>query len=197
MDDLNYKSNSHKSKNLESKERTASVVKGTVHQKKNSALKKFAGNFLSEDIEDTENYILSDLLIPTAKRLALDIFEALLGLNTSSSKHSGTRVSYKNYSSISSNNRISKESDRIVRSTGYEFDEVIFETRRDAEAVLDAMFDILDTYQAVRISDLYDLAGVSNSNYAACKYGWINLEHCRIERTRDGYILKLPKAQLI
>lgn len=41
--------------------------------------------------------------------------------------------------------------------------------------------------------DLYDLANVSNDNYAANKYGWTDIAGCRAVRVRDGYILKLPK----
>lgn len=43
------------------------------------------------------------------------------------------------------------------------------------------------------VADLYDLANVSNDNYAANKYGWTDIAGCRAVRVRDGYILKLPK----
>ena len=77
--------------------------------------------------------------------------------------------------------------------TSYEYDELLFETRGDAESVLDAMNEIIAQYEVVSVADLYDLANVSNDNYAANKYGWTDIAGCRAVRVRDGYILKLPK----
>ena len=77
--------------------------------------------------------------------------------------------------------------------TSYEYDELLFETRGDAESVLDAMNEIIAQYEVVSVADLYDLANVSNDNYAANKYGWTDIAGCRADRVRDGYILKLPK----
>ena len=74
---------------------------------------------------------------------------------------------------------------------------MIFETRGDAESVLDSMNDIIATFHAVSVGDLYDLANVPNDNYAANKYGWTDIEGCKAIRIPDGYILKLPKPKLI
>ena len=45
----------------------------------------------------------------------------------------------------------------------------------------------------VSVADLYDLVGISG-NYTDNKYGWTNLRNSDVQRVRDGYLLKLPKA---
>ena len=64
--------------------------------------------------------------------------------------------------------------------------------RAEAEEVLDRMSEIIDTYGAVSVADLYDLVDVSGT-YTDNNYGWDNLRNAEAVRVRDGYILKLPK----
>ena len=70
----------------------------------------------------------------------------------------------------------------------------MFDTRGDAEAVLDSMNDIISQYGMVSVSDFYDLANVANDNYTMNRYGWTNIAGATAVRVRDGYILKLPRA---
>ena len=74
------------------------------------------------------------------------------------------------------------------------YDDIVLTTRGDAEAVLDAMNDIINQYGTVSVADLYDLTNVPNDNFAMNRYGWINISGATTVRVRDGYILKLPKA---
>ena len=73
----NYKPNSHRSKeeNKSSEERKKidKVVQGTAKLKKKSATRKFTDVFISEDAANVKNYILTDVLIPAAKKLISDI----------------------------------------------------------------------------------------------------------------------------
>ena len=73
-------------------------------------------------------------------------------------------------------------------------DKIHAEMAKDAMvSTYDAMNEIIAQYEVVSVADLYDLANVSNDNYAANKYGWTDIGGCRAVRVRDGYILKLPK----
>lgn len=74
--------------------------------------------------------------------------------------------------------------------------DIVFDTRRDAETVLDAMVDIKNTYDVVTVADLYELSDLS-SNYNDNRYGWTDISGCKTVRVRDGYILKLPRAQFL
>ena len=55
------------------------------------------------------------------------------------------------------------------------------------------MEELLDRFDAVSVADLFDMAGIS-CNYTDNKYGWTNLDSARVERVRDGYIIRLPRA---
>ena len=55
------------------------------------------------------------------------------------------------------------------------------------------MCELLDIYKTVTVADLKDLVGVTPI-YTDNKYGWTNLRNADVQRVRDGYLLKLPKA---
>ena len=75
------------------------------------------------------------------------------------------------------------------------YDDILFDSRGDAEAVLDTMNDIIDRYGTVSVADLYDLAQVPNDNFTMNRYGWTNISGAYAHRVRDGYILKLPRTK--
>ena len=77
--------------------------------------------------------------------------------------------------------------------TGYNYDDIILETRGEAEEVLERMEELIETYGIVSVADLYDLVGITG-NYTDNKYGWTNIRNAEPVRVRDGYMLKLPKA---
>ena len=51
-------------------------------------------------------------------------------------------------------------------------------------------------YGVVSVADMYDLCGMT-CNYTDNKYGWKSLARADISRVRDGYMIKLPKAEPI
>ena len=56
------------------------------------------------------------------------------------------------------------------------------------------MDELIDTYRAVSVADMYDLAGLS-CDYTDNKYGWTNISGAKPVRVRDGrYMLDLPRA---
>lgn len=200
MEEL-YPSKSHASKEVQKttkddEKRVEKVVTGKVKTKKKSEIKKFTDVFISEDIENVKSYILLDIFVPAIKKAISDIFTngidmLLYGESGKSRRKSPVdRVSY--------NQRYDRAYDRrdytSTRSrSGYSYDEIILDNRGEAEAVLDGMFDVLDTYGMVRVADFYDLVGVTG-NYTDNNYGWTNLSNASIVRVRDGFIIKLPRA---
>jgi hypothetical protein len=55
------------------------------------------------------------------------------------------------------------------------------------------MYDVINSYGFVRVADLMDMAGVTG-NYTDNYYGWNSINTAEVLRTRDGWIIKLPKA---
>lgn len=76
----------------------------------------------------------------------------------------------------------------------FDYDELIYETRGDAESVLDRMFELIDSpYGRVTVGDLYDLSQVSPGSYVNCDYGWTNLSGSRVMRNADNtFSLYIP-----
>ena len=196
---VEYKPNSYKSKEERIPERkVGKVVSGTVKPKKKSNIQKFADIFISEDISNVKSYILLEVLVPAIKKAISDIITNGIDMilyGGTRNKSSASKVSYQRYYDRTYEQRRDYSTSSV--RNGFDYDELIFPTRGDAEAVLDAMNEIISQYGVVSIMDLYDLANVSMDNYAANKYGWTNISGisgCKVIRVRDGYVLNLPRA---
>lgn len=199
-----YKPNSNRFKESQHKEpveekRIEKVVAGPVKTRKKSKLSKFTQEFISEDAKNVKSYVFGEVLIPAIKKAISDIVTdgidiILYGESRRGSRRSAAdRVSYRNY--YDGDTRASRLLDNRNRSysTGYSFDEIILSTRGEAEDVLARMDELMDSYGLVRVADLYDLVGLTG-NYTDNKYGWTNIRNAKIVRTRDGYIIDMPRA---
>jgi hypothetical protein len=206
--DTNYKPNSNKYKEEqrkaaaenEKKPQVQKVVSGPVAVRKKTGIQKFADSFINDDMPKIKNYIVSDVLIPSIKKAISDIVRngidmVLYGESSRNrdSKTPGSRVSYRSYydNPVGSRDRDRSSSSRSV----FDYDDVEFLNRGDAELTLAQMEDIIEKYGFVKVADYYDLAGVSITNHCANNYGWTDLRTANISRVRDGrYVINLPKA---
>lgn len=190
-----YKSNSHKSRQNQNddipEKKVEKVVSGSVKSKKKNGLQKITNVFVPEDVDDVKSYIFEDIVVPAVKDIILDAVRAFLGVNGTSIGRSSTssKVSYRKYY----DDRDRRDSTPARTRTGYDYDDIILETRGEAEDVLERMEELIDMYQLVSVADFYDLVGVSG-NYTDNKYGWTNVRNASVVRVRDGYMIKLPKA---
>lgn len=182
------------------KKKVDKVVSGSVKTKKKSSLSKFADTFIEEDKDTVVGYLLSEVLIPSFKKMISDtiktgIDKMLYGdAEVSRSNSPASKISYsKYYNDKSSYSRSSSTAPVTNRRDTYEYNNIVLETRGDAEAVLMGMDDIIAKYEIVSVADLYDLVGIAGS-YTDYKYGWTDIRSARIERVRDGYVIRMPKA---
>lgn len=195
-----YKPNSHKyreeQRSSEDRQKTGKVVTGSIKAKKKSGMQKFADKFISDDADNLKTYISEDIIIPGIKNIIEDIvikgIRILLRGQVGSRKDSvvpGSKVSYRDcYDRDSrSNNYIRANTNR------YSYDDIIFDNLADAKEVLSKLDEIVETYKMVCVADLYDCVGITAST-TDYKYGWTDIRSARIESTREGYFLKLPKA---
>ena len=195
-----YTSNSDKSKEQRTEDKNIEkVASGHLKSKKNSGLKKFADVFISDDVNSVKSYILMDVIIPAIKRGIVDAINIILYGDTSRSKKSSpaSKVSYRSYYESENDYR---RDDRISTNRNrnrIDYDEVLFDTRGEAETVLDRMYDILREYGIVSVSDFYEISDIPNDNYMLNRYGWNDLSGTKVARTRDGYIITLTKARPI
>lgn len=193
-----YKSNSDKSRQeAKSEKKVEAVITGTAKTRKKGEMQKFADVFIAEDANNVKSYILMEVIVPAVKKAISDIvttgIDMILYGEAGRSKRNGStpKVSYRQYYNQSSD-QVRAGSANSRRSIDY--DDILFDTRGDAETVLDAMQDIIGQYGTVSIADLYELAHVPNDNFTLNRYGWAHLNGAQVVRVREGYILKLPKA---
>ena len=186
-----YKSNSHKSRQNQNddipEKRVEKVVSGSVKSKKKNGLQKITNVFVPEDVDDVKSYIFE------VKDIILDAVRAFLGVSGNSRggrSSTSSKISYRKYY----DDRDRRDSGNVSRTrTGYDYDDIILESRGEAEDVLERMDELIATYQVVSVADFYDLVGVSG-NYTDNKYGWTDIRNASVIRVRDGYMIKLPKA---
>ena len=200
----NLPDNSHKSRNEKkqventsaSERRVEKVVHGKVKTKTNNA-RKLTDIFISEDAANVKNYIIMDVIVPSIKKAVYDLIVGTLdmslygGRGGSGKRPTADKISYRDYSSASRRDERSYGSTRTA--SGYAYDDIVVETRGEAEAVLSRMDEIMEEYEQVRVADLYDLVGISG-DYTDNKYGWTNIRNARVVRTRDGYKIEMPRA---
>lgn len=106
----------------------------------------------------------------------------------------GARIAYSQPYQPSSQQPQGNARQRVAAN--YSYDDLIFSMRGDAELVLTRMYELLGTYRAVSIADMFDLAGVTSPNgYTDNKYGWTDLSDARVIRVNGGYVIDLPRAQ--
>lgn len=185
-------------KQSEERKHPEPVVSGETSVKKKSDLKKVLDAFISEDLENIKSYIIFDVIAPSIKNAISNIIKngtdmLLFGRvgDSSSFKPAGSKISYGSYF-MGSTQRPQTQARRLD-----DFDDVLFNDRRDAEAVLTAMYDMMNQYGIVTILDLYEFARVENNNFMANKYGWTDLRGASIVHVRDGWIIKMPKPMPI
>lgn len=199
-----YGPNSHKYKEEQKRaaaseeKRVTKVVKTPVKTKKNE-VRKLADIFISEDIASVKNYIFMDVLVPAIKKAIYDIvtngIDMFLYGNSGRTKSSasGTKVSYRSYYDQKSSNSSYRGPENVQTRNGFEYDDIIFDNRGEAEAVKQQMQAAIGQYGFVTVADLYDMVDLP-APYTSQKYGWMNVSSAEATRTRDGYVLKLPRA---
>lgn len=201
MSELDYKPNSKRYKNGETnapveRKKVEKVVKGTVKTRKKSGVSKLKDTFISEDVSNVKSYIVMDVLIPAAKKAISDIVRDGIDMILYGDTHRGrssSGASYVSYRSYSDRDRRDSRYESSRARSVYEPDDIVLDSRVEAETVLDRMNELIDTYGIVSVADLYDLVGKS-CDYTANKYGWTNIRNAEPVRVRDGYLLKMPKV---
>ena len=161
---------------------------------------KFVSSVLAEEASDVKNTIVGDVLIPALKKTIVDAvtnsIEMLIYGSTGHTKKTSGRssYSYRPYSSLYDDR--DRRERRDYRSASYDFEDPVFETRGEAEVVIDSMYDVLDRYKVVTVADFFDLVG-EVGKYTDNKFGWTRLDGISVVRVRDGYVIKLPRALAI
>lgn len=191
------------------------VVSGNVVRKKKPLGRRFREIFISGDSQTVIQYIVAEVIVPAAKDMLADaatsgVERLLFGEShanrrgsRSRSRYGGSAYNYNAQYSQSrrSSNRPPWQEDRDrpraiskrARST-HDFQEIILNTRSEAETVVERMFDLTEQYETATVADLYDLLGIQ-TQYTDNKWGWYDVRDFHVRRVREGYLLDIPKPE--
>lgn len=182
------------------------VVSGVTKIAKKTLGSKIKDLIFPGSFEDRKNYIIKDVAVPTVKRLLLNLVEASLFGKTNitnglynpisynrpfgtSINYSGTYYGTSPYGTTNYNN---PQAQKPQQSPIPDFMNIDYSLEKDAEAVKNAMVDILNRFGKVKVSELCELSRVP-CPYTLINYGWLSLDGAHVHAKGNGmYGIKLP-----
>lgn len=184
------------------------VVNSATKIKKKSMWEKIKEEFVSDDGKSIGDYIVLDILVPAAKNTIQSVvnngIDMILygGSAPRSNRNSYTNypvnnASYRPYYERNNQNRNDYSGTRP--GNVYDYSQVEFSSRADAEEVLFRMRELFSVYNypVVRVADYLEFSGLGSS-FVDNNYGWTNLENVQVRRSRNGgYFLDLPRPMAI
>lgn len=204
---MDYPSNSQKSKEEPSEEKdpkkVEKVISGRVVRRKKPVGRKFSEVFFGGTAKDVWSFVVADVLIPAAKDMISDSFSQgidrmLYGDRAPGGRSKSKMAGYVNYSRPAARRTYEDPRPAMTRKgrATHNFDEIILDSRGEAEEVIDRLFDLTSRYEVATVADLYELVGISGS-YTDDKWGWMDLRGASVSRVRSGYLLDLPRPEPI
>lgn len=202
MDKPDFPSNSDISKRLVDKD-IKRVTSGDTVRRKKSLRKQFSDTFIAGDMKTAIRYVVFDVLLPAAKDMIVDAGSSgIEKLIFGDSRRRGSTlpqagptgyVSYNRFSSTMGS-RIPAAQRVLSRQARarHDFDEIVLQSRTEAEEVIDRLFDLVSRYDSATVADLYELVGLS-STHIDNKWGWTDVRGAGVSRVREGYLLDLPE----
>lgn len=200
---MDYPSNSnHDHESEENPRRVEKVIEGTATVRKKTLGRKFSEVFFGgDDARSVWSYVMFDVMVPAAKDMIVDagseaLQRSFYGTSRPSRRPSrgGARPSKTSYNKMyQEEERRPASMSRRARSQ-FDFDEIAMETRAEGLEVLDNLYTLVSQYGSATVAEFYELAGIS-ANYTDQKYGWTDLRGSDVIKTRDGYVVDLPKPK--
>ena len=137
--------------------------------KKRGLGRKFKDTFIDADAKSTVSYVFMQVVVPAAKNMLVDattgaIERLVYGEDRRPSRggySTGARYSYSrpvDRPGRGASTRPGRDSGR--QSTRNDRDDLILRSQEEAEAVIDQMNDILDTYDVVTVANLNEMVGL-------------------------------------
>lgn len=189
-----------------SKPQVKKIVNHKIMRKKKTVGQKISGVFFNDgdDKNDVKDHLIYDVLIPSVKETIFKMVKNGFEMLLFGGKSSYDRRSHSNYSGLSSNyvpysniyNSSVKSNRSRYNKNIFNFDEIIFESRREAEDVLSNLIDLTMDYGMASVADLYSMTGLP-VEYTDNEYGWDELSDSKVIRVREGYIITFPKVRVL
>lgn len=156
-------------------------------------------NIIADTLREAWEHMLTEVLIPGIRD---SLYESGVGVLNSviykgvpqakgAAVGRGKDAHRTNYNKIGqSRSRFSARDQRNMR-----FENFTFDSYNEAKRVLDDLYANLSQYGTVTVSDFYDSAGYSNTDFTNDNWGWGSLVGSSVIHTRNGYALRLPDPE--
>lgn len=214
---INYQGNSKLDKQIAAEEaekaepRLKKIEGVNVTQSKPTLGSKFRKSFGGQNFKAVAAAVLIDVIVPNAKDLLMDIIieggqRSIYGetgrRRTGTSVLASTivggasRMRGTNYSNISTQTKIvgvTPEPLSPRERSQFDFTNLIFPSRDQAEEVLETMGNAIEEFGTVPVADFYEAIGVSGNGFTDQKFGWDARAFAgsKVQKVREGYILNL------
>ena len=181
------------------------VVVGEVTRRKKPLNKRFSETFVGGDAQSVWVYVLNDVVVPAAKDMIADsvsqgIEKMLFGESRGRSRGATVAgAAYTSYNKISTQAKASSGGRRDISQrarASHNFDEIILNTRAEAQEVLDSLFTLISDYDVATVADLYEMVGQTGT-FTDEKWGWVDMRGASVTRIKGGYLLNLPRPEYI
>jgi len=216
---MDYQGNSHKAKEEEAKpepppeKNLVKVTTGEVVLKKKPFGYKFKSIFFGGEFKEVVSYVTYDVLLPGARDILFDTIRNGAHRSIYGNRGGGFRgqSSIPVRSQVQYNNPVRRMTDpRSAPQTailpnqppiGYrqnrrEANDVIFNSKEDAERVLETMLECINVYGVVSLADMYELVELPQAHIDQ-KWGWTFITATQVKQVRDGWVLTLPPMEEI
>lgn len=189
----------------EQPKRIERVTSGEAVRRKKGLGRQFKDTFIGGSARMAFEYVTMEVIVPSVKDLLAEAVHSGVDKwihGESRPRRRATPPTYSNVGHVNYNSPRMQDAkppsprplSRQSR-TRQEFDEIVIQSRQDAEEVIDRLFDILSHDGLVTVADLYDLTGIQSS-HTDHKWGWTNMRGAKATRIRSGgFLLDLPQPE--
>ncbi len=171
--------------------------------------KKNRWQFLGESIVETAKTVgistVKNVLLPAAQEAITSSITQVMntivyGDARGRPDKNGSRSAYTSYSSSYSRNERDSNYTAARREPDFLQDEIVFYAREDADYILREMRKIVNDFEFVTVSDMYELAHKERwITQASTRYGWARSDILKaaVCNTRNGWRIDLPAPKSI
>lgn len=181
------------------------VTSSEAKRRKKPLGRQFRETFMAGDAQTATSYVIFEVLVPAAKDAIADAgsqwIERRIFGDTRRSRRGASPpqhgpngyVDYRHITGVQQPRQQRAMSPRA--KSRHDFDEIVLDSRAEAEEVIDQLVEIVSKYTVASVADLYALVGITPS-HTDRNWGWTDLRGSNVSRVRgSGYLLDLPEPK--
>lgn len=196
---------------VEKQPRVEQVTTAKAAPRRHGLGRRFKETFIQGTARETVDFMVSDIVVPAVQDMLYDAFEGGLrrmihGETSGRQRRSAAPTGYSavgqvNYQGMSTRASAQPTPQQRMLSrrarADHNFSGIIIDSRREADDVLEQLFECLSRFGSVSVGDLYEATGIQTT-HVDYKWGWTSLPGAKPIRRQDGrYSLNLPEPDTL